>query len=174
MNQLTDFQLGALVLAIDGEGCITVSKNAKESLPHGYFFRPTVGIYNTNLHLLEVLHGWYGGRVSKTGIKKAPEKQGYALLFTREQLEAELLQTLAQNLIIKSEQAKLLMVYFQICNKEKYLTFASKDPELREAIWNIKSKIHAKFLTLKWACVCGTKPRNRGELLSCQILKGQE
>lgn len=156
MNKLPDTTLAWLAALIDGEGSIMLIKRSPSpsqirnspSVVNNHHYRAQVGIYNTDLRLMEALKEKTGIRRVYTHIRQAKEnhkRTAYRWNLVADECR-ELLPQLLPWLICKKEQAELLLQALDVKNKmttkkgEKWLSPKEVD-ECRELMDNIHLQI---------------------------------
>lgn len=100
-------RLAYLAGIIDGEGSITVSYRKRSGYPKR-FPRASLAIYNTNLNLLYWIKSSFGGSVHVYKSRNHNWKPSGCINFG-DVASAELLKKLLPFLVIKTEQAKILI-----------------------------------------------------------------
>ena len=105
-----------LACAIDTEGSIHVSRGSEG----GRYLVPRVTVANTNLRWLQLLRKQFGGRIQRMYFesKEKNHKSGYFLYFRLPEVK-QLLPKCLPYLIIKKQQAKLLLALMSIRKTER-------------------------------------------------------
>lgn len=113
--ELTDAQRGYIAGFLDGEGTIHIHCNSD-----GTNLGPVVNMSNSNLEVLETIQGWVGGRLSthqlnkrsgKLTSKGEPYKLAHRLTFASKKDILTFLLIVWQYLIVKYDQAELMIDY---------------------------------------------------------------
>ncbi len=99
---------------VDGEGCLTISKQVRKNRPNPSW-RVTITIANTNKESLEMFKKHYGGvlrfnkekRQSKTGVKWSDSWTWYCPVSSA----LILLQDIGPRLIVKRKQCEILQIF---------------------------------------------------------------
>ena len=113
MNILTDVQIGYLAGIVDGEGTISLGRTLKRR-DWGYSMQ--VAVTNTNLKLLNWCKNITNiGTIDKASERIGPKrKQVYSWRVAYKDIPLFLM-TIKTHLIIKKEQAELMLEYFEKC-----------------------------------------------------------
>ena len=122
---------------IDGEGCITIGAGRKETCIN---YNAIVSVQNTSKKLIDWLQSKFGGQVYLS--KKATEKTKAAWMWRLTQKKAIeiLLLAVLPYLIIKHEQAKVLLAYVRLTSDAL--------PELRAIYWQQLRILNARGVSV--------------------------
>lgn len=111
---MTDIELGWSAGIIDGEGCISLMKSARNirrGVGKSYAYAITVSVASTDIRMLEKMHGfWSGSLTAKNVYQKPHHSQAWYWTVTGKNARA-MLETLKSHLITKREQAEVVLEY---------------------------------------------------------------
>lgn len=114
VKEMSIAEMAYVAGAIDGEGTVGLYRQSSDAVRCGVRYNPSVGIYNTNTTMLEFCRNATGMGSIVVNNKKTPgHKQGFELHFKTSEIR-KLLPSLIPYLVIKKQQAELVMEYFAI------------------------------------------------------------
>lgn len=122
---------------LDGEGCITIGAGKKETCTN---YNAIILVQNTNKKLIDWLQSKFGGQVYLS--KKATEKTKAAWMWRitkKKEIELLLLAVLPY-LIVKVEQAKVLLAFVRLVPEAL--------PELRAIYWQQLRILNARGVSV--------------------------
>jgi hypothetical protein len=114
-GELSDFEIGYICGLIDGEGSIGIlyfMRGAKRGAGKKYLkLQPYIEIVNTDANLINWLREHIGGVIEVSKHGKANWKPRYALYIYNTKLVAETLEKIADKLMVKQKQSKLVLEF---------------------------------------------------------------
>lgn len=128
---LTEYQLGYICGFIDADGCVSIHSKAD-----GYF-HPKVTIDNTRNKPLKKIIEWLGFGTINHLKRKGNDRDLYRLDYNKKSEVYILLKTIKSKLILKQEQAELLLQWFDI-----WRTYPYHKPVTDPILIEIKKEIH--------------------------------
>ena len=149
----TETEISYLAGIIDGEGFIGIHSCTKRKNKSS-FYQVRVGVINTNRELLDWIKLKFGGSVCSRGKPTNPEKHRQCYQWRVEAKKAgELIRLVLPYLIIKTEQAKIVLEYRDTFEKMKPLIYFHKKGRFYNTIINpmtlpIREKLRNKILEL--------------------------
>jgi len=98
----------------DGEGCIDVQVMYPKAGEGRLYVRPRVRMCMTNSarQMMELLHAAFGGHLVHRKAQKASQQDSWSLEWLSEDAIKEIIRTILPHLILKAEQAKLVLWWF--------------------------------------------------------------
>ena len=126
---------------LDGEGCILIGKKNTKDSKRGISFRAYMAISNTHIPLLESIMVQFGGRITMC---RAIDKT-YVLYFSTNEIR-DLLPKLVPFLIIKRNQAEILLDFLQKMESNKFLPVSDElNAFYEKCYWQLKDLKKVKF-----------------------------
>jgi hypothetical protein len=165
---LTDKEIGYISGIIDGEGSICLHKCVWKTR-NGIYYRPFIKIANTNLQVLKFIQSKLDcGSIEMDRLDTEAWKACYTLRFSANMIR-QFLPIIIDSLIIKKEQALLLVEFLNMSKRGLSRNFKKNNDNLYVGFYNrIKSLNHRG--TIKEVCEFGGTPTgtipSQAEILS--------
>ena len=96
---------------LDGEGCVTVGAGRRETCIN---YNPIVVVQNTSKQLIDWLHKTFGGQVYLSKKETSKTKTAWAWRITKKRSIETLLLAVLPYILVKREQAKLLLTFVRL------------------------------------------------------------
>lgn len=98
---------------VDGEGYISITKNACSTCVRGYRHRVQIVIVNTDLRLINRLKNWFGGHIEKIVRPEIYRKQAYSWKMWAVNEQLEFLNLVEPHLFIKRINAQICIDFLE-------------------------------------------------------------
>lgn len=118
---------------VDGEGHISIVRNAAPQYRIGYMYRLTVGVTNTNVWLINWMQFQFGGKIYQRCDKRPNRKTAWVWL-VHQNGASEFLKLILPYLLIKKPQAELAIQFQSAKHPGKRHTPESKVIEQAQKI----------------------------------------
>jgi hypothetical protein len=105
-------KFGYLAGILDGEGCLTIGAGRRETGVINY--NPIVLVQNTSRELIEWLQSRFGGQVYLSKKETEKTKTAWMWRITQKKAIENLLLAVLPYLVIKREQAKILLAFVRL------------------------------------------------------------
>lgn len=138
---LTETELAYIAGIIDGEGTISLSRNKALHSLTGYRFQPRLTIANSNLELIH----WLRERLSlgKPCVITSHSWRANKPVYVCSMMSFRVIGLLKQilpYLIVKKEQAKLVMKYGELRKQKNFLAYGLEEYELYKKVVGLNLK----------------------------------
>lgn len=133
IENISIFDWARLAAFIDGEGSITIGKQADKRRKRGYRYFITISVYNTNRKLMDWLQKTFGLGVWSRHDGDLKHKKSYKAYATRQQAEV-ILKNIKPWLIIKGELADVALT-LQLTMGSGGTEVTDDDLDFREYLW---------------------------------------